>query len=269
MGWQKANMIVLAARPAMGKTSLAMHFARWSDVPTLVFSIEMSEAQLTQRLIITESEVDSQAYKRATLLQGELLEIEKARGRLEQLPLYIDDQAPLNVTDFKVKCLKFRRKHTGNILIIIDYLQLMKLDNEKGKNREQVIAEISKACKEVSKVCDCPVIALSQLSRAVEIRGGAKRPQLSDLRESGQIEQDADMVLFIHRPEYYGEMKDETGNDTTGMAEIIVAKNRDGSTGSVMVGFISRLTKFTDHKRPPEISTIYNAQSGLTPNYEF
>jgi replicative DNA helicase len=136
----------------------------------------------------------------------------------------------------------------------------MKSDSEKGKNREQVIAEVSRGIKEVSKVCDCPVIALAQLNRSVETRGGSKRPQLSDLRESGQIEQDADMVLFIHRPEYYGEMKDEAGNDTTGKAEIIIAKNRDGATGSINVGFFGDKTKFID--------LDYSVQS-IQPNTDF
>jgi replicative DNA helicase len=252
MGWQNANLIVLAARPAMGKTSLAMHFARFCACPVLIFSIEMSEAQLTQRLVITESSIDGYDYKQGRLTEHQAIEVEHARGRLERLPMFIDDQTPITISDFKVKCLKFRRKNKGKILIVVDYLQLLKGDNEKGKNREQVIAEVSRGIKEVSKVCDCPVIALAQLNRSVEIRGGSKRPQLSDLRESGQIEQDADMVLFIHRPEYYGEMRDEAGNDTTGKAEIIVAKNRDGATGSINVGFIGDKTKFVDLDYLPE-----------------
>lgn len=153
----------------------------------------------------------------------------------------------------RAKALKFKRKHEGkDILIVVDYLQLIKNSERKG-NREQEVADVSKGLKEISKVCDCPVLALAQLSRAVEQRGGDKRPQLSDLRESGQIEQDADMVMFIHRPEYYGLTVDSDGNSTEGKAEIIIAKNRDGSVGAVNVGFISSLTKFVDPEKPPQM----------------
>lgn len=246
MGSQDSTLIILAARPGMGKTALAMHIARYCGVPVQFFSIEMSEAQLTQRLVITESEIDGYDYKAGRLSEQQAIEVERARGRLEQIQLYIDDQTPITITEMKARCMKFRRKHPDKMLIIVDYLQLVKPDNEKGKNREQQIAEVSRGLKEISKVCNCPVIALAQLSRMVEQRGGSKKPQLSDLRESGQIEQDADVVLFIHRDEYYGVMQDATGNSTKGKAEIIIAKHRDGSTGVVDVGFRDDITKFHD-----------------------
>jgi len=246
LGLQKSTLNILAARPAMGKTSLAMHIARYCDVPVLIFSIEMSEAQLTQRLVITESCIDAHAYKSGWLNDSEMIEVSNARASLADLPMFIDDTTPITISDMRAKALKFKRKHEGkDILIIVDYLQLIKNSERKG-NREQEVADVSKGLKEISKVCDCPVLALAQLSRAVEQRGGDKRPQLSDLRESGQIEQDADMVIFLHRPEYYGITTDENGNSTQGKCEIIIAKHRDGSTGSVIVDFISGQTKFID-----------------------
>lgn len=258
MGAQDSTLIILAARPGMGKTALAMHVARFCNCPVLVFSVEMSEAQLTQRLVITESKIDGYDYKAGRLSENHAIEVERARGRLERLPMYIDDQTPITVTEIKAKSMKFRRKHPEKMLIVVDYLQLVKADTEKGKNREQVIAEVSRGLKEISKVCSCPVLALAQLNRSVEQRGGNKRPQLSDLRESGQIEQDADVVMFIHRPEYYGQQVDETGKSVAGIAEIIIAKHRDGSTGVIEIGFNADITQFYDKE------TV-----GLTANQSF
>lgn len=251
-GWQNNNLIILAARPAMGKTSLSMHFARWSGVPTLYFSIEMSEEQITRRMVVTESEVNGTAYKLGSLAHHEIEQVDVARDRLRKVPIFFNDQTPISISQIRQEALKFRRDYEGEILIIVDYLQLVKHDS-RTTVREQQIAEVSRGLKEISKVCDCPVIALAQLSRAVEQRGGDKKPVLSDLRESGQIEQDADMVIFIHRAEYYGLTVDAQGNSTVGKAELIVAKNRDGQVGSVEVGFIDRLTKFTDYEKPPQM----------------
>jgi replicative DNA helicase len=257
-GWQKANLVIIAGRPSMGKTALAEHFAMNSGVPTLFFSIEMSEAQITQRMVVTESGIDGYRYKLATLSPYEIATVDQARDHIRKMPLFINDQSPISIDDMKAKALQFKAKH-GEMLVIVDYLQLVKSD-PSIKVREQQIADVSRGLKEISKTCDCPVLALAQLSRENEKRGGDKRPILSDLRESGQIEQDADIVMFVHRPEYYGITADENGNSTSGKAELIIAKNRDGAVGTVNVGFIGSTTKFYDFE---------SDNSGLTRNESF
>ena len=275
-GWQKSDLVIIAARPAMGKTAFVLSCARNAavdfDKPVVVFSLEMSSVQLVNRLISGETEIEQEKIRKGTLEEWEWQQIHSKIGRLEQAPLIIDDTPSLNIFEFRAKCRRLKSQHDIQ-LIIIDYLQLMqgKADGKGGGNREQEIGSISRALKTVAKELNVPVIALSQLSRAVENRpGGSKRPMLSDLRESGSIEQDADMVLFLYRPEYYGLDVDEDNNPTQGVGEIIIAKHRNGETGKVRLKFVGKYVKFTDLDQgmdsfPPQ----GNAFAGLNPSQDF
>jgi replicative DNA helicase len=251
-GWQKSDLVIIAARPAMGKTAFVLSCARNAAVqfnkPVVVFSLEMSSVQLTNRLIAGEAEIEQEKIRKGNLLDWEWHQLTSKIGNLSEAPLIIDDTPALNVFEFRAKCRRLKSQYDIQ-MIIIDYLQLMqgKADGKGGGNREQEISSISRALKQVAKELNVPVIALSQLSRAVENRpGGSKRPMLSDLRESGAIEQDADMVLFLYRPEYYGLEQDENGNSTAGIGEVIIAKHRNGETGTVPLKFIGKYVKFAD-----------------------
>lgn len=249
-GWQNSNLIIIASRPAMGKTAFALSAARNAAVdykiPVAVFSLEMASLELVKRLISSETELPSEKLKNATLEPHEWQQLHtKIRG-LDEAPLYIDDTPSLNIFELRAKCRRLKSQY-GIKMIIVDYLQLMGIASDyKNKNREQEISQISRSLKSISKELDIPVIAISQLNRSVETRGGEKRPQLSDLRESGAIEQDADMVIFLYRPEYYNITEDENGNSLRGVAEIIVAKHRNGPTGNKYVRFIDKYPKFVD-----------------------
>lgn len=213
-----------------------------------IFSLEMSSVQLVNRLISAEAELESEKIKKGNLAQYEWEQLHYKIRNLEAAPIFIDDTPALSILELRAKCRRLKAQHDIQ-LIIIDYLQLMSGDSSgrgNGGNREQEIASISRALKNLAKELDVPVIALSQLSRAVETRGGEKKPQLSDLRESGSIEQDADMVIFLYRPEYYGITQDENGNPTTNMGEVIIAKHRNGSLDTVQLKFIGKFTKFGD-----------------------
>src|SRR6201985_1112905 len=251
-GWQKSDLVIIAARPAMGKTAFVLSCARNAAVdfnrPVVVFSLEMSSVQLVNRLISGETEIEQEKIRKGTLEEWEWQQIHSKIGRLEQAPLILDDTPALNIFEFRAKCRRLKSQHDIQ-LIIIDYLQLMqgKGDGKGGGNREQEIGSISRALKSVAKELNVPVIALSQLSRAVENRpGGSKRPMLSDLRESGSIEQDADMVLFLYRPEYYGLTEDENGLANQSVGEGIIAKHRNGETGTVRLKFVGKYVKFVD-----------------------
>lgn len=213
--------------------------------PVAIFSLEMSAVQLVNRLISAEAEIDSEKIKKGTLAPHEWTQLHHKIQRLTEAPIYIDDTPALSILELRAKCRRLKAQHDIQ-MVVIDYLQLMQGDNSKGANREQEIASISRALKNLAKELNVPVIALSQLSRAVETRGGDKKPQLSDLRESGSIEQDADMVMFLYRPEYYNITQDEAGNSTAGIGEVIVAKNRSGSLDTIQLRFVSRFTKFCD-----------------------
>jgi len=277
-GWQNSDLVILAARPAMGKTAFVLTLARNAAVeftkPVAVFSLEMSSLQLVQRLIASESELSSEKLRKGTLEEHEFQQLHAKIGRLSEAPIFIDDTPALSVFELRAKARRLKAQHDVSC-IIIDYLQLMTVGGEtRGSgNREQEISTISRSLKSIAKELNVPVIALSQLSRQVEARGGDKRPQLSDLRESGAIEQDADMVLFIHRPEYYGFTVDAEGNSTAGLAEIIIAKHRNGAVGSVNLRFVDRLAKFMDLDLPgidagPGMAS-YDPGAGLTPNNDF
>lgn len=250
-GWQKADLVIIAARPAMGKTAFVLSVLRNAAVdhnrPVAIFSLEMSAIQLVNRLISAEAELDSDKIKKGTLAEHEWAQLVHKTAKLSKAPLFVDDTPALSILELRAKCRKLKAQHDIQ-MIVIDYLQLMSGDSKGGfgGNREQEIASISRALKKIAKELMVPVIALSQLSRAVETRGGDKRPQLSDLRESGAIEQDADMVMFLYRPEYYGITEDEDHNSTQGVGEVIIAKHRNGSLDTVKLRFIGRFTRFTD-----------------------
>jgi replicative DNA helicase len=206
----------------------------------------MSSVQLVNRLISAESELESEKIKKGSLADYEWQQLLHKTEKISKAPIFIDDTPALTILELRAKCRRLKSQHDIQ-LIIIDYLQLMSAENSRGGgNREQEIASISRALKGLAKELNVPVIALSQLSRAVETRGGDKRPQLSDLRESGSIEQDADMVMFLYRPEYYGLNEDSEGMPTTGLGEVIIAKHRNGSLDNVKLKFIGKFTKFTD-----------------------
>ena len=266
-GFQKGTLLILAARPAMGKTALALTMARNMAVdfnkPVAIFSLEMTASELMSRLIAAESGIDAKKFK----LKGELQDWEKEQLRnktnaLAHAPMYIDDNPGLTIFELRAKCRRLKQKYDIQ-MVFIDYLQLMSGGEtmKTGGNREQEISYISRQLKALSKEIGVPIMALSQLSRAVETRGGSKRPQLSDLRESGAIEQDADMVMFVYRPSYYG-IDVENGMSTEGLAKLIIAKHRSGEPGDVNLRFVERFVRFEnmyDAVQTPE-AMILNSQ---------
>ncbi|MCO5231103.1 MAG: replicative DNA helicase [Chitinophagales bacterium] len=249
-GWQRSDLIIVAARPAMGKTAFVLNMARTAAVDhnmaVAIFSLEMNATQLVKRIISSEVEIEAEKIHHGKLNDYEWAEMSKKVERLSRAPIFINDTPGLNIFEFRAQCRRLKSTHDIQ-MVMIDYLQLMSGTSEgKGSTREQEISAISRALKGIAKELNIPVIALSQLSRAVETRTGDKRPQLSDLRESGAIEQDADMVLALYRPEYYGLEVDSTGESTKSMAEVIVLKHRHGSIGTVKLKFINEFTKFKD-----------------------
>lgn len=249
-GWQPSDLVIIAARPGMGKTAFVLSMARNiavnSNVPVAVFSLEMASVQLITRLISSETGLSSEKLRTGKLEKHEWEQLNVKVKSLEKAPLFIDDTPSLSIFDLRAKARRLSSQH-GIKMIVIDYLQLMTAGgSQKGGNREQEISTISRNLKALAKELNVPVIALSQLSRAVETRGGSKRPLLSDLRESGAIEQDADIVSFIYRPEYYKieEWDDEERTPTQGQAEFIVAKHRNGGLDNIRLKFIGQLGKF-------------------------
>lgn len=254
-GWQNSDLIIIAARPAMGKTafllSMARNIAVGHKIPMALFSLEMASVQLITRMIASETRISSEKLRKGTLDDEEWQRLFSNVSELENAPLYIDETPSLSIFDFRAKCRRLVMQH-GVRLIMVDYLQLMTAGGGgKGTgNREQEISMISRSLKAIAKELNVPVIALSQLSRSVETRPG-KRPQLSDLRESGAIEQDADIVSFIFRPEYYKITvwdNDEEGQETSteNQAELIIAKHRNGATADVRLSFLKHFAKFGD-----------------------
>ena len=249
LGWQLSDLIIVADRHSMGKTAFVLSMARNMAVNyeqgVAFFSLEMSAVQLMMRLIIAETGLAGNDVKSGRLTPEQWRHLESATKPLAAAPLYIDDTPALSVFEFRSKARRLKI-HNDIKIIIIDYLQLMTGNQDTKGNREQEVAFISRTLKAIAKELNVPVIALSQLSRATEMRGGSKRPQLSDLRESGAIEQDADIVAFIHRPEYYGINQDENGMPTAGVAEIIIAKHRNGAVCDVPLRFIKEQARFAD-----------------------
>lgn len=270
-GWHKQSMIVLAARPGMGKTALVIRsgvLAAIAGTPVAIFSLEQPALQLMQRILSQETQIPLEKFVNTGMDADTLATLRRTSDRIfgggkMNLPLFIDDSGGITIAELKRKARKLKReKHIG--LIIIDYLQLM--SDGESKNREQEVSKISRNIKALAKELDIPIIALSQLSRETENRPGAdKRPKLTDLRESGSIEQDADMVMFIYRPEYYGLTVDEHNESTFGKAEILIAKNRHGAIGVVKLKFQSISTLFYD----PEDELVREALSDLQPNSNF
>lgn len=249
-GWQDGDLVIIAARPSMGKTAFVLTTARNSALhpakPTgvAIFSLEMSNQSLVQRFLTMEARVNAQVARSGRLRDDEFQSLIDAAGRLHNAGIYIDDTPGLSIMELRTKCRRLKSEHDIG-LIIVDYLQLMTAGNMKDiGSREQEIATISRNLKALAKELSVPVIALSQLSRAVEQRGGDKRPQLSDLRESGSIEQDADVVMFLYRPEYYGITTTPEGQSTAGLAEVIIGKQRNGPVGSVPLMFVKDYARF-------------------------
>ncbi len=248
-GWQNSDLVIIAARPAMGKTAFVLSMAKNMAVdyqfPVAVFSLEMSNVQLVNRLISNVCEIPSEKIRSGQLADYEWGQLDYKIKSLYDAPLYVDDTPSLSVFELRTKARRLVREH-GVKIIIIDYLQLMNASGMSFGNRQEEVATISKSLKGLAKELNIPIIALSQLNRSVENREGnqGKRPQLSDLRESGSIEQDADMVCFIHRPEYYKIYQNEDNQDTHGLAEIILAKHRNGGTGIVNLRFKGEYVRF-------------------------
>ncbi len=246
-GWQRSDMIVIAARPAMGKTAFVLSMARNTAVDfgmgVAVFSLEMSSVQLVKRLISAESQISAEKLRKGKLEEYEFQQLYSRVTKLAEAPIYIDDTPGLSVFDLRAKCRRLKMQYDIQ-MVIIDYLQLMSAGTGKGGNREQEISTISRSIKEIAKELNIPIIALSQLSRSVETRGGDKRPVLSDLRESGAIEQDADIVGFLYRPEYYGITTAEDGSSNEGVGEIIIAKHRNGGLENVRLRFVGKYARF-------------------------
>ena len=249
-GWQDSDLIILAARPGMGKTSLALNlWARPSinhNIPTAFFSLEMSAEQLFQRVVSQESGIPLSKIAREGIRGEDLKAFEGWVDHLASQPLSIDDTGGISISDFYSKASKLKREKNIR-LIVIDYLQLM-TSGVKSHSQNHEVGLISGKLKMIAKELNIPIIVLSQLSRAVEQRGGAKKPVLSDLRDSGSIEQDADMVMFLYRPEYYGITSDETGESTEGLAELEIAKHRNGSLSTIELEFIPSRTTFENRK---------------------
>ncbi len=250
LGWQPSDLVIIAARPAMGKTAFVLSMARNMSIDfnrgVAIFSLEMSSVQLITRLIVSESGIDSTTIKKGKLSPEEWAHLEKSIVPLQDAPLFIDDTPALSIFEFRSKARRLKVQYNIQ-LIIIDYLQLMTGPSDTRGNREQEVSTISRSLKAIAKELEIPIIALSQLNRSVEMRGGNKRPQLSDLRESGAIEQDADIVAFIHRPEYYGLTVDENGIPIPpGTAEFIVAKHRNGATDIINLKFRAEQARFTN-----------------------
>ncbi|GAB1309127.1 replicative DNA helicase [Urechidicola sp. KH5] len=263
-GWQPSDLIILAARPGMGKTafvlSMAKNIAIGANQGVAVFSLEMSSVQLITRMISSETGLPSSKLRKGNLEDYEWQQLNVKVKNLSNAPIFIDDTPSLSIFDLRAKARRLVSQH-GIKIIIIDYLQLMTAGGaSKGGNREQEISTISRNLKALAKELDVPVIALSQLSRAVETRGGNKRPLLSDLRESGAIEQDADIVSFIYRPEYYGmtEWDDDDHTSCEGQGEFIVAKHRNGGLENIRLKFEGHLAKFSDLEE--SISTEFQSK---------
>jgi replicative DNA helicase len=264
--FSNSDLIIIGARPAMGKTSwvvsAAMNMAR-AGVSVGIFSLEMSSKQLGARIMSQELEMPTDEIMKRALDETRLMHIHKNIHKLDGWPMYFDDEAGLSIEDFRMKATRMVKQHSVRC-IFVDYLQLMcsKSSNNRGGNREQEISQISRGLKIVAKELNIPIVVLSQLSRSVESRQD-KRPLLSDLRESGSIEQDADVVAFLYRPEYYGILVDSNGNSLEGVGEFIVAKNRNGELGTAKMRFVPQYTRYCDFEES------YASTSIMRPNVDF
>jgi len=280
-GWQNSDLIIIAARPAMGKTafvlSMAKNMAVNYNIPLAVFSLEMSNVQLVNRLIVNVAELSGEKIKTGQLAEYEWHQLDSRVNKLYDAPIFVDDTPSLSVFELRTKARRLvKEQHVK--CVIIDYLQLMNASGMDSRSREQEVSTISRSLKGLAKELSIPIIALSQLNRGIDMRTNqprlkgdsydAKRPQLSDLRESGAIEQDADIVCFIHRPEYYKIFQDEHGNDLTGKAEIIIAKHRNGSTGDIVLEFKKEFARFQnldENRIITDFQSRVNSQADIAP----
>lgn len=266
-GWQNSDLIIIAARPAMGKTAFVLSMAKNMAVnngsPVALFSLEMSNVQLVNRLIVNVCEIPGEKIKSGQLAPYEWEQLDFKIKELYDAPIFVDDTPSLSVFELRTKARRLVREH-GIKCVIIDYLQLMNASGMNFGSREQEVSMISRSLKGLAKELNIPIIALSQLNRGVENRQGheGKRPQLADLRESGAIEQDADMVCFIHRPEYYKITEDERGNSLIGLAEIIIAKHRNGATGDVRLRFKNEFAKFMNLEEDLSVKEFSSSMNG-------
>ena len=267
-GWQKSDLVIIAARPGMGKTAFALSMARNiainHDKAIGFFSLEMSSEQLVSRLIASEAELSASKLRRGDLKDYEMVQLHEKIKQLSDAQIYIDDTPALTVFELRAKARRLVKNHNVEI-IIIDYLQLMSAGGNAG-NREQEISTISRSLKGIAKELKIPVVALSQVNRGVESRTGtgSKRPMLSDLRESGAIEQDADIVTFIYRPEYYKIYEWDNGDDSRSQAEIIIAKHRNGALENVRLKFTAEFAKFSDIDYFDDLSSNIDAESMIS-----
>ena len=269
-GWQKSDLIILAARPSMGKTAFALNLARNAAVdfhiPVAFFSLEMSKVQLVTRLISTESSLPADKLRSGDLAEYEWQQLNTKVTPLTDAPIYIDDTAQLSIFELRAKCRRLQQQHDIQ-MIFIDYLQLMTAKGgDKGLNREQEISTISRSLKSLAKELQIPVLALSQLSRSVEQRPGSKKPILSDLRESGAIEQDADMVLFLYRPEYYKNEAD-AADKPKGYTIVDIAKHRNGKLGEIELRFVGQYARFEEFEQGFDNSE-FTSVVGPNPQFE-
>jgi len=285
-GWQNSDLIIIAARPSMGKTafvlSMAKNMAVNFNIPVAVFSLEMSNVQLINRLIVNVAEIAGEKIKTGQLAEYEWHQLDSMVSKLYDAPIFVDDTPSLSVFELRTKARRLVKEHHVKC-VIIDYLQLMNASGMSFNSREQEVSMISRSLKGLAKELNIPIIALSQLNRSVDIRtsqtrtnskdnNDAKRPQLSDLRESGAIEQDADIVCFIHRQEYYKIFQDEKNNDLTGIAEIIIAKHRNGSTGDILLNFKKEYARFQnldENKIMMDLQSRVNSQADVMPDEKF
>ncbi|MFM2039318.1 MAG: hypothetical protein RL432_2257 [Bacteroidota bacterium] len=269
-GWQRSDMIVIAARPGMGKTAFVLSAARNTALQgygVAIFSLEMSSVQLVKRLIAGESRINSEKLRKGDLADHEFQQLHSRIQKLAAAPIYIDDTAAISIFDFRAKCRRLKAQYDIQ-LVIIDYLQLMSAkDGKNSGNREQEISMISRSIKEIAKELNIPIIALSQLSRSVEQRSD-KKPILSDLRESGAIEQDADIVSFLYRPSYYKILKYDDGTSTQGIGEFLIEKHRNGKTAAVRLRFEDEFARFSNLNEPDQFLEASNNDSLMRFNQE-
>ena len=267
-GWQKSDLVIIAARPAMGKTAFALTMAKNMavdmQIPVAFFSLEMSKVQLVNRMMVNVCEISGEKIRTGRLAPFEWEQLDTNIKKLYGAPLYLDDTPSLSVFELHTKARRLKNEHHVEV-IMIDYLQLMNASGMKYNSRQEEVSMISRSLKQLAKELQIPILALSQLNRGVETRNGdEKRPNLADLRESGAIEQDADIVTFIHRPEYYHMYADSNGNDLRGKAEIIIAKHRNGSVGDVRLNFKGEFARFeneTESTPVPGESTVMASSS--------
>lgn len=269
-GWQPNNLVVMAARPSVGKTAMMLHFAKAAikdGVVPCIYSLEMSAVRLMDRMIIGEAGIDADRFRAGDITTEELARYLRKKKEMKEWKMEIIDSCSTNIDSIRAD-IRLKKKKHGNIIVMLDYVNLVTISNDRGKQREAIVGEISRSCKGIARDMNIPFILLSQLNRNLEQRSGDKRPMVSDLRESGAIEQDSDVILLLYRPEVYGWTEDEEGNSLANMGQIIIGKNRDGAIGTVKFKHNGTMTSITDYETyttPIQDRYIDFSQ----PNYDF